>query len=185
MALFNRGQHSFNKKYERFSDVYKQSTKYRKRTRTHRTKGSGANEFFLPSRRERFGKKRASFWGRIWSVFPLKYIALIFANFRGRMRVIREARTSAILGYIPTKLFLGLCVITCGLYPYIWMWGNAYAFNTVGDRRINESSVKRLAVLGFMVQLLLPIAIGARIAWRITGAGLADEASQIAAFVFL
>jgi hypothetical protein len=185
MALFNRGQHSFNKKYERFSDVYKQSTKYRKRTRTHRTGRLGDDGFFLPSRRERFGKKRAGFRGRIWSVFPLKYIALIFAKFRGRMRVIRETRSSALLGYIPTKLFLGLCVITCGLYPYIWMWGNVYAFNTVGGRRINESSVKRLAILGFMVQLLLPIAIAARAAWRITGIEFVLEASQIAAFVFL
>jgi hypothetical protein len=65
------------------------------------------------------------------------------------------------------------------------MWGNTYAFNTVGGRRINEGSVKRLAVLGFMVQLLLPISVASYVAWRFTGYEIAIEARRAAVFAFL
>jgi hypothetical protein len=188
MAIFNSGHHSFNKKYERFSDVYKLSAKYRRRTRSRRPnkrESDSSDEVFVPSRREKFGGKKVTLWKRIWSIFPLKYIARLFGKFSERMRAIRETRASARLGYIPTKLFLGLCLVTCGLYPYMWMWGNTYAFNTVGGRRINEGSIKRLAVLGFVVQLLLPISAASHIAWRLTGHEVAFEARRIAILVFL
>jgi hypothetical protein len=65
------------------------------------------------------------------------------------------------------------------------MWDNTYAFNKVGGRRINEESVKRLAVLGFIVQLLMPFSVGALIVWKVTGTVIAGEIFQTAAFVFL
>ena len=130
---------------------------------------------------------------------PFKYIPLLFKKIIGRIRVGGETRASALLGYIPSKLFLGLCVITCGLYPYIWMWSNAYAFHMIGSHRINEESVRRLmrghrineesvrrlAVLGFIVQLLLPVSAGAWIVWKATGFAIASEVFRTAAFVFL
>jgi len=189
MALFNKGQHSFNKRYERFSDVHKLSKKNRRRTRNGRFLKQDADSAFenvyMPSRTERFGKNNKSLWKRIWSVFPLKYIARSFAKTRDRMRQIKETRSSALLGYIPTRLFLGLCLATCGLYPYTWAWGNTYAFNTVGGRRVNENSVKCMAVLGFIVQLLAPVSVSSYIAWRITGLELAYELAQTTGFVFM
>jgi hypothetical protein len=184
MALFSKGQHSFNKKYERFSDVYKYSTKYRKRTRRGRANISRDEGAQLPSRMEKFGKKRTGLWAFIWSSFPLRYLARLASKFRSRMRVIRETRESALLGYIPTKLFIGLCVATCGLYPYMWMWGNTYAFNTICGKRIDEGSVKRLAVLGFMVQLLVPTAAISRAVWHFTKMEAAYQTFQISLFVF-
>jgi hypothetical protein len=183
-----KGQHSFNKKYERFSDVYKYSQKYRKRTRTPRAglfaSDSDGDRFYLPSRVEKFGRKRGGLWEWMWSVFPLKYVELLFSKFFARMRMIREIRASALLGYIPSKLFIGLCAITFGLYPYVWMWGNTYAFNNVGGRRINENSIKLLAVLGFVTQLLVPLSVGAWVAWRITGADVLSEAWRSIAFAY-
>jgi hypothetical protein len=185
MALFSRGQHSFNKKYERFSDVYKYSTKYRKRTRLGRVNTSRDEDTCLPSRMEKFGKKRAGLWAFIWSLFPLKYVARLASKLSARMRMIRETRRSALLGYIPTKLFIALCVATCGLYPYMWMWGNTYAFNTVGGRRIDESSVKRFAMLGFMVQMLLPTAAVSRAVWNFTEMEAAHQTFQISLLAFV
>ena len=190
MALFNRGRHAFNKKYERLSDAYRIANRYRKRRRSHRPHISGGfddegQEIVLSSRRERFGKRRADIRKKIRSAFPLKYIPLLFAKFLGRIRVIDEMRASALLGYIPVKLFIGLCFITCGLYPYIWMWDNTYAFNKIGGSRIKEESVKRLAVLGFTVQLLLPVAVGMWIAWKVTGTEVTSEIFQTTAFLFL
>ena len=189
MALFDSGRHSFNKKYERLSDVYRIANKYKKRRRTPRPIKSGldddGSEIFLQSRREKFGKSRFGILKTIWSVLPLKYIPLLFVKLFGNMRIRRDTRATAVLGYIPSKLFLGLCLITFGLYPYIWMWDNTYAFNKVGDRRIDEESVKRFAVLGFIVQLLLPVSVGVWIAWKITGSTIAGEVLQTVTFVFL
>jgi hypothetical protein len=49
------------------------------------------------------------------------------------------------------------------------MWGNAYAFNKVGGRRINEASIKGLAIMGFLVQLLLPASAAFYSFHRFTG----------------
>jgi hypothetical protein len=65
------------------------------------------------------------------------------------------------------------------------MWGNTYAFNTIGGRRINEGSVKNLAVLGFLVQLLLPLSIGSLFAWWFTDLEIAYKMASYAAFVFV
>ena len=190
MVLFNRGRHSFNKKYERLSEAYRIANQYRKRKRSHRPHIYGGydgegKEVFLSSRRERFGKHRVNTWKRMRSAFPLKIIPLLFAKLLERMRLIDETRASALMGYIPTRLFMGLCIVTCGLYPYIWMWDNTYAFNKIGDSRIKEESVKRFAVLGFFVQLLLPVAVGMWIAWKVTGSAVTREVFETVVFVFL
>jgi hypothetical protein len=174
MGLFSRGRHSINKKYERFSDVHKYSVKYRKRSRNRasREKPSDANGEslsggVLPTRREIHGRRRGLL-GRFMSAFIGKYIATARSKYRERMRRIKESHGAALLGYIPMRLFIGLSVVSFGLYPYTWLWDNVYAFNKVCGNRVDEMSVKRLAVLGFCVQLLLPITLLAYAAWRVT-----------------
>ena len=185
MALFGEGQHSINKKYERFSDVHRIYTKYRRRTRSYRTNvpdaDSASGDFILPARRARYVKKRVSAAARLWSAFPLKYLAFAHAKLRARRRTIKESRAAALLGYIPTGLFVGLCAITLGLYPYMWMWENVYAFNKVGGRRINGNSIKRLAVTGFLLQLSILAAAASYAACGITGMDGARELAAIAA----
>ncbi|MDR3279942.1 MAG: hypothetical protein LBT23_05475 [Synergistaceae bacterium] len=173
MAIFNRGRHSINKKYERFSDVHKKSTKYRTGSRSSRATMPDADpasgSFVLPTRREIYGGKNVSMSRRLRFI-PFASLAVrAYALFRERMRRIRETRASALLGYIPMKLFIGLSVITLGLYPYTWIWGNAYAFNKVGGRRVDEHYIKVLSVIGFCVQLLIPASVAAYLAWRVTG----------------
>ena len=190
MALFDKGRHTFNEKYERLSDVYRLANQYKKRRRSHRTHISGGfddegREIVLSSRKEKYGKRRAGIWKKIWRSLPFKNIPLLFAKFRGRIRAIDETRATVLLGYIPIKIFFGLCVITCGLYPYVWMWDNTYAFNKMRGSRIREEAIKRFAVLGFTVQLLLPASIGMWIVWKITGSAVTGEIYQTTAFVFL
>jgi hypothetical protein len=173
MALFNGGQHSINKKYERFSDVHRIYTKYRRRTRSYRPNepdaDSASGDFILPARRARYVKRRTSSASALWSVFPLKYFASARAKLRARRHRIKESRDAALLGYIPVKLFMGLCVATLGLYPYIWLWNNVYAFNKVGGQRINGKSIKRLAVVGFLVQLSILAGAASYAATRTAG----------------
>lgn len=107
------------------------------------------------------------------------------AYFGGKLRAVREVRESAVLGYIPLKIFLGLCLITLGAYPYVWIWGNAYAFNKMGERRIGEESFKRLAVLGFAVQMLLPVSAACYAAWYATGLPMMFEIAHAVAFALV
>ena len=90
-----------------------------------------------------------------------------------------------VLGYIPTKLYLGLCLITCGLYPYIWIWDNAYAFGRISGGRVGAKSLKNLAVLGFLAQLLLPLSLIAWAIWQTTGSTVAAEVFRRALPAFL
>ncbi|MDR1138108.1 MAG: hypothetical protein LBK91_07275 [Synergistaceae bacterium] len=185
MVLFSGGQHSINKKYERFSDVHRMYTKYRRRTRSYRPNGpdadSASGDFILPARRARYSKKRVSVTTRLWSVFPFKHAVSAGAKLRARLCRIRESRAAALLGYIPTKLFIGLCVITLGLYPYTWLWNNVYAFNKVGGQRIDDNSIKRLAVVGFIVQMSILATAASYIAWRVTGMDIIYKPVIIAA----
>jgi hypothetical protein len=86
-----------------------------------------------------------------------------------------------LLGYIPIKLFIGLCAITLGLYPYTWMWENVYAFNKVGGHRINGNSIKRLAVFGFLAQLSILAAAASYLACRSAGVDAALDPLTITA----
>ncbi|MDR1578954.1 MAG: hypothetical protein LBS35_01245 [Synergistaceae bacterium] len=118
-------------------------------------------------------------------MWPFRLVRNIFAYFGDKRRAAREAHESTVLGYIPLKIFLGLCLITLGAYPYVWIWGNAYAFNKMGERRVDEASFKRLAVLGFAVQMLLPVSAALYAAWRFTGLGIAIEIAYATLFALV
>jgi hypothetical protein len=183
MIFSGKGQHSLNKKYERFSEVYVKTNKYRKKTLSSSSSQKPEEEdsgLPLPSRRASHGKKRG-----IFSIWPFRLLRAAFARFRDRRRAVREAHESAVLGYIPLKIFLGLCVITLGTYPYMWIWGNAYAFNKMGERRIDEASFKRLAVLGFVVQMLLPVSAALYAAWYFTGLYMVIEIAHAVLFALV
>ncbi|MDR3164524.1 MAG: hypothetical protein LBU13_03010 [Synergistaceae bacterium] len=143
-----------------------------------------SDEFVLPSRRASRGKKRGMA-GRIVLLWPFRRAKAVCAYFGDKLRVLREARESAILGYIPLKIFFGLCLVTLGTYPYVWIWGNAYAFNKMEERRVNVESLKRLAVLGFVVQTLLPVSAVLYAAWYFTGFRVALETAHAVAFAFV
>jgi hypothetical protein len=181
MIFSGKGQHSLNKKYERFSEVYVKTNKYRKRARPSSSqKPENEDVVLLPLRRAPRRKKRG-----IVSIWPFRWIRALFAYFNDKRRAVREAHESAVLGYIPLKIFLGLCVITLGAYPYVWIWGNAYAFNKMGERRVDEASFKRLAVLGFVVQMLLPVSAALYAVWYFTGFGMAIEVAHAVVFALV
>jgi hypothetical protein len=184
MIYSGKGQHSLNKKYERFSEVYVKTNKYRKRTRLSHSRKQDGDDFVLPLRRAPREKKRGVV-RRVISSRLFRPVRTALANFGERRRAVRKARESAVLGYIPLKIFLGLCLVTLGAYPYVWIWGNVYAFNKMGERRIGEGSFKRLAVLGFAVQMLLPACAALYAAWHFTGIGLAHEITFAVAFAFV
>ncbi|MDR0652327.1 MAG: hypothetical protein LBG12_03365 [Synergistaceae bacterium] len=138
----------------------------------------------MPSRRAPRRKKRGILW-RIFSSGPFSRIRAVFTYFRDKRRRAREAHESAVLGYIPLKIFLGLCVVTLGTYPYAWIWNNAYAFNKMGERRVDETSFKRLAVLGFVVQMLLPVSGALYAAWYFTGLDMALEIAYAVVFALV
>ena len=186
MIFSAKGQHSLNKKYERFSEVYIKTNKLRKRrwlSPLPKT-GADAGELVLPSRRAPRGEKHG-IARRMFSSRPFRYIRAAREYFGGKRRAVREAHESAVLGYIPLKIFLGLCLVTLGAYPYVWIWGNAYAFNKMGERRVGEESFKRLAVLGFVVQMLLPISAVLYAVWHFTGLHIALETAYAVAFALV
>ncbi|MDR0764477.1 MAG: hypothetical protein LBE65_02665 [Synergistaceae bacterium] len=139
-----------------------------------------AGGFSLPSRRARRGERRGIV-RRVVSSRPFRWVKGVFAYFGDKRRAIREARESAVLGYIPLKIFLGFCVITLGVYPYVWIWGNAYAFDKIGER---GASFKRLAVPGFAVQMFLPVSAAFYAVWYFTGSRMAFEIAYAAAAAF-
>ncbi|MDR1651925.1 MAG: hypothetical protein LBR87_09060, partial [Synergistaceae bacterium] len=112
---------------------------------------------------------------RIIGIPLAKPLVLAYSKFRERMRRMKESRASALLGYVPLKLFVGLSLLTMGLYPYTWLWGNAYAFNKVGAGRADERCVKILSVIGFSVQMLVPLSAASYLAWRIFAIPLAHK----------
>jgi hypothetical protein len=67
----------------------------------------------------------------------------------------------------------------------VWIWGNAYAFNKIGERRVYEASFKRLAVLGFAVQMLLPVSAALYAVWRFTGLDMALDTAYGVTFALV
>jgi hypothetical protein len=167
MAFFSKGLHSYNKKYESFSDV-------------HRLAGTGLErggsepkaeeERAFPSRTERFGRARRE---RKPKRRAFRFIFSLRARIRARRAAKGRAIKSALLGYVPAELFVGLCVVTAGMYPYVWMRNLARAFNKIGSRGIDEAAAMAMAVTGFAVQALVPASLAAFAAWRASGAPLA------------
>jgi hypothetical protein len=75
----------------------------------------------------------------------------------------------AVLGYIPLELFMALCVLSCGLYPFSWLWSNSGALVALCRDRLQEKRLRLCAGMGFCVQVLLPCSIALLLAWRFTG----------------
>ncbi|MDR1915807.1 MAG: hypothetical protein LBQ58_04445 [Synergistaceae bacterium] len=100
------------------------------------------------------------------------------------MRRIKESHEAIVLGYIPTRLYVGMSLVTFGLYPYSWMWDNARAFVKIGGDRIRVASIRHLALVGFCVQLLLPvIAVFCCVGW-FTGSAQVYLANLFGALMF-
>lgn len=78
---------------------------------------------------------------------------------------------SIALGYIPIGLYLSFAAATLGLYPYAWLWGNVRAFERIGASTSDCLNLRRFAVYGFCVQILLPVAL----ALYVAGAWLASD----------
>ncbi|MDR1471653.1 MAG: DUF4234 domain-containing protein [Synergistaceae bacterium] len=103
-------------------------------------------------------------------------------GFREQMRRGRESREASVLGYIPTRLYAGMSLVTFGLYPYVWMWYNAEAFAKIGEGRIDKRAVRRCAASGFLAQLLIPAAAVYAAWWWFTGrAGVRDVLTALLA----
>ena len=61
--------------------------------------------------------------------------------------------------YVSSWMFVCMNLITLGLFPYIWMWCNAYAIAAISAGRLRVTVVKLFAVCGFCVQMILPAAL--------------------------
>lgn len=85
-------------------------------------------------------------------------------SLRKRLRAMQAANRAALLGYVPAGLFLGISLITLGLYPYIWMRSNIYALVNTDVSGLDEQKLNRFAVTGFCVQLLF-VASAAACLW--------------------
>ncbi|MDR3331687.1 MAG: DUF4234 domain-containing protein [Synergistaceae bacterium] len=137
--------------------------------------------FKVPARSEVHGRGRiASFF-----IFILKFLIL---PFRFVLRVLGKAATAAgksflkifkkrgeaspapaVIGYIPIEIFISLCIITFGIYPYIWLWSNSRAMVQLCGSRVRRGLLRRFAASGFCAQLMAPLLAAAYIAWRFTG----------------
>ena len=66
------------------------------------------------------------------------------------------ARRSTLFDYVPAGLFVGMSLATLGLFPYVWVWCNLYAFAALCGKQVGTARLRLFAVTGFCVQLLLP-----------------------------
>lgn len=107
-------------------------------------------------RRKDYHRRRQKFPPLLRILAPLIHLAEdSLYSLRKRMRAMQAANRAALLGYIPTGLFLGVSVMTLGLYPYVWMRSNIHAFVKTDVSGLDERKLNRFAVTGFCVQLLL------------------------------
>jgi hypothetical protein len=96
----------------------------------------------------------------------------------------RPARRPAVLGYTPIELFVALCAVTFGTYPYFWLWSNANAFTRLCGGRLQGKRLKQFAATGFCVQLLLPAALALYALWRFAGTERALESAMRCALAY-
>lgn len=68
-------------------------------------------------------------------------------------------RPDSTLGYIPLNLYVSMSLVTLGMYPYIWLWGNIHAFEKIRVRGIGKHSLTAFSATGFCAQLLCPLAL--------------------------
>lgn len=80
-------------------------------------------------------------------------------RFLKKIHDIHSANQGTLLGYIPTSIFMGLSVITLGLYPYIWFAQHVSAFIILSLEKIDEGYLRRYVVIGIIVQLMAVSAV--------------------------
>ena len=122
-------------------------------------------------------------WGSLLSVFFTGKEGE-HRSFWGWLRFLRSANQENLLGYIPILIFASLSVLTLGLYPYIWFAQNVRAFVSLSLEKIEERSLRRYAVMGFFVQLLLFSSIAMIIWERLTDSPLHFEYALRFAFFY-
>jgi hypothetical protein len=111
------------------------------------------------------------FWPILFAVSTISFVARrCFALARGAFSKARadSPKAPAVLGYIPVELYAALSVLTCGLYPFSWLWSNSAAFTNLCANRFQEKRLRLYAVTGFCVQLLLPVSLALFLASRFT-----------------
>ena len=135
----------------------------------------------LPKRRRRSKKARSTSPAR-----ADKLLNLLPRNLGPRgLRGILFPGANAALGYIPVTLFLGFAILTLGLYPYIWLWSNLHAFEKIGVSAGDDRNIRRFAVYGFCVQMLLPLALLLYGAGAFLASGLVLELSFRCSLAYL
>jgi hypothetical protein len=193
--MFNKGKHAYSPKYARFIKWQGSSKAQGRRVRRSSSyltdeKGDALEVspgVFLPSRSE-VRSRRRNRWGAtrilgfLGSLRLLNLAASGIFAVRERLRSVRRAQESALLGYIPLRIFLGISVVTLGLYPYIWVWGNVYAFMKVCGPRVRGAVFRRFAVVGFCTQLMIPLAVCSCLWGAATGS---EQAYELAARALL
>jgi hypothetical protein len=111
------------------------------------------------------------FWPLLFILSTVLYvIRKCFGAIKGkfsRTKVVKKK--PSVLGYIPVELFIVLCAMTLGVYPFIWLWGNSGAFINFCGNRLQEKRLRRFSAAGFCIQLLLPASIILYVMWRLTG----------------
>lgn len=102
----------------------------------------------------------------------------------GRLRSVRSRNKEDVLGYIPIPIFVGLSVLTLGLYPYVWFAQNARAFVILSLEKIEERSLRHYTVTGFFVQLLLFSSLVLAILGGVADSALLTEYAMRFAFFY-
>jgi hypothetical protein len=139
---------------------------------------------FLPHRFKVPARSEVHGGGLVVSFF-ISFFRFIFAPFFRLSRTTRGAvlkvmrnfhwrrpetsHSPVVIGYVPIEIFLALCAITFGIYPYAWLWNNSRAFVQLCGSRLRVNYLRRFAAAGFCAQLLLPAMVAAYVVWRFTG----------------
>jgi hypothetical protein len=195
--MFKRGKHTYSPKYARFMKRHAEDGTPKRRVRRSSPfivdeKGEAIEVspgVYLPSRREIRSRRKGD--GHLLSVLRfLASLRLVRALVEGiyvvrkRMKSVKKAQEAALMGYIPMGIFICVSLISMGLYPYIWAWGNVYAFMKVCGERPREAALRRFAVAGFCVQLLVPITAGALLWGTATDSPQAHELAMRTSAIF-
>jgi hypothetical protein len=110
------------------------------------------------------------FWPALFTISTFSFVLRkCFGILQGRFSKVRPKKKTVVLGYVPVELFIALCLLTFGLYPYAWLWGNSGAFVSLCGDRLQEKRVKLYAAIGFCVQLILPVSFAIYGMGRFTG----------------
>jgi hypothetical protein len=132
------------------------------------------------------------FWPALFAISTLSFvIRKSFSVLRGGFFKVRPRGKNAVLGYVPVELFIALCLLTFGLYPYAWLWGNSSAFVSLCGYRLQEKRVRFCAAIGFCIQLIPIVSLALYAVWRYTASpqlldfALHSALLYVAAYVLL